>query len=236
MSAGSGASKRIAAPVTGWTKPRLAACSAWRGKPPSRPGAARAGRRRVSPTSGWPAKAHVHADLVGAPGLQPALDQRARRAVGPKRSSTRARVTAGLPPSLSTAMRLRSPGCRPMLPSIRSTPPGSQVMPARCREPRLGRVGRAVHHREVAPLEVVRRELRREAAGGRRRSWRPPAARRCPCRCGARCRAGAARRSPRACRRSGAGARSPACRRARPARDAPRGPAGLSMTMRSASS
>ena len=59
-------------------------------------------------------------------------------------------------------MRLRSPGCRPIRPSIRSTPPGSQVIPGRCAQPRSGRVRRAADHREIAPLEVVRGELRRQ--------------------------------------------------------------------------
>lgn len=35
MSAGSGASKRRGSPVTGWSKPSVAACRAWRGKPAS---------------------------------------------------------------------------------------------------------------------------------------------------------------------------------------------------------
>ena len=41
-----GDSKRIAAPVTGWVKPRLAACSAWRGKAAERARRPRGGHRR----------------------------------------------------------------------------------------------------------------------------------------------------------------------------------------------
>ena len=86
-------------------------------------------------------------------------------------SAARPRRTARAPaPASPPACRPRSappsacgrPDAGRSPPSIRSTPPGSQPMPARCRSRGLGRVGRAVHHREVAPLEVVRLELRRQ--------------------------------------------------------------------------
>ena len=145
-------------PLTGWMKPRLAACSAWRGNPPA------PRRRAAAAVDGvadqrMPGEGHVHADLVGAPGLEPALDQRRAGALRPNRSSTRARVTAGLPSRSappSVCGRPDAGRCRPRSGGRRPAPSDAGEVG----EARLRRVGRAVGHGEVAPLEVVGGELR----------------------------------------------------------------------------
>jgi hypothetical protein len=106
MSPGKGASNRIAAPLTGWSKPRRPACSAWRGKAATAAAAPRApARAPLAPFAAIdritdqpvPGVGHVHPDLVRAPGFQPAFHQRQHRRRAEALEHAH-RVTAWRPP------------------------------------------------------------------------------------------------------------------------------------------
>ena len=94
MSSGRSLSKRISSPVTGCSKPRSQACSAWRGKAATRLPRRFRQQRRLGGEAGaigavadhrMADRRHVDADLVGAAGLQAAFDQGGKRPVlGPE--------------------------------------------------------------------------------------------------------------------------------------------------------
>ncbi len=84
MSGGGSLAKLSGWPVRGWAKPRLAACSAWRGKSSSlladRLGQRAGGGRDAAQVERiadhrMAAAGEVHADLMGPPGGQPAFQQ-----------------------------------------------------------------------------------------------------------------------------------------------------------------
>jgi hypothetical protein len=141
----------------------------------------------------------VHADLVGAPGLQAHPQERRRRSA----SSSSKWVRAARGRSVSIDMRVRA---------RRSRPSGASIVPLRAAgDPRQAQGTRARSGAPPAPIS---------AAGGPPRSWRPRAARRCPCRAGGRCPGARARRR----RRRDARALRRACRRGAVRRDARRPP------------
>ena len=160
----------------------------------------------------------------GAPGSGGCARSPAGTRPAPPRSSGR---TAPAPaPASPPACRSRSappsacgrPDAGRSRPRSAARRPAPRLTPARSGEPRLGRVGRAVGHREVAPLEVVGGELRARAPVGGVGLRDHQQARGVLVDAVDDARAAAARRSPTACRRSGAAARSPACRRGAPGR------------------
>ena len=130
-------------------------------------------------------------------------------------------VMARLPwPSPVTAIFLRLADERARGASI--VPLGGQRH-ARRRSPDSG--GRCCAWRTAAP-----------ALRGRRRSWRPPAAPTCPCRCGGRCRAGRRRRCPTGCPPQWWSKALTSVPSRLPAAGWTTSPAGLSMTSRCSSS
>ncbi len=133
----------------GCWKPRSQACSAWRGKPEAAvkarasasvldAGPVGRGRRKGPPISGWPICVRCTRIWWGAPGLQPALDQRGEGALGPEGFDQAVARTA--PPCRRRAarpLRLRSKGLRPMSPSM--TPAAGAWAPPRRRRGRRAR-------------------------------------------------------------------------------------------------
>ena len=195
--------------------PRLRACP--------RAGPRACGARGRAPTVGRIAdermtdRAHVHADLMRAPGVEAAL--RAASHVGEplerRDSACAPACRARRPPSACAAV-----GWRPI---------GASTSPA-ARDP-------AVHEREVLALDRARLRAGAPDRSARRASSPPPAGRWCPCRADARCRRAGRRRAP---ARDAAG-RSAACRPgcrcpdAPPARPACRRPGRRRPRARSAS-
>ena len=103
-------------PVTGWAN---ASVGRVQERPVERDRGSRARRTTGSPTHRVADRREVHADLVGAPGLEPALEQARRRVVErarPPRSAVRASPAAG---AHRHARRRRAPSGRS---ARRSTP------------------------------------------------------------------------------------------------------------------
>ena len=210
--------RRRAAPVAEKSPPRH--------RPPPRLGVlARGGLRRAAigrvADQRMADMGQMHADLMCAPGLEPAFDQRGERR-GPPAEASPARDSA-----CARACPARAaPPCACGRTGLRAEVALDHARRRRAARPRPRRCRRA------------RRRARRTAWRGcawRARSWRRPEARWCPCRAGARCRAAPRRRCP---------SRSPQWASSAltsvpsglPAAGCTTSPAGLSMTMRSASS
>ena len=176
-SAGSGDSHCIGAP-----RDRMhEAAAAARAAPAARTRASRrAVARRAPPRyvgiadQRMPERGEVHADLVRAPGLEPAARRASRR-----RSARRPRrACAPACRAATTAIDVRCVGWRPI--------GASTVVAAR---------EVAVHERQVLARARVRAASWRTRSVCASASWRRPGGRSCPCRGDGRCRRAAARRA-----------------------------------------
>ena len=197
-SAGSGELTSTCAPVTGCSNASRVACRNWRSQPEA-PGGAVLGvaAHRVSD------RLHVHADLVGAPGLEPQAQQRAVRERALERE-VRARLARAGAADGHARAHARVAADRGL----------DRARPRR-RAP--------LHEREIFALDQPSRERRLQAPQRPRRCARRRAARRCRDRGGGRCRG--APGLPHRRRRAAARAAARACPRGAPVRGARRRPA-----------
>ena len=226
MSGGRGLSNRKASSVTGWRKPkdrgtqglalqtglRNRHTDLFRWRSGAVGGVAEAGRAD---------RGQMHTDLVGAAGLERAGDTRRPSVSRRDRTCARGRsasqhVVPLTSPEPSFYGRRRNGQWR-----LRWSRDWSAVRrgsaryrPGQCREQRRAPTGR----------------------GGRRRSWRRRRCRRCPCRCGGRYRVGRPRRCPRGYRQHGGSKALTRVPLSLPGAGWTAMPAGLSTTIRSASS
>ena len=111
---------------------------------------------------------HVHAHLVGSAGFQPALDQR--------------RIAQDVEP-FPVRYRALAAACPRRSRSSCGWPTSGRAAHRSCPRPPSARPRRS---RDSADRCCARRTAS-PALRARRRSWRPPAAPTCPCRCGGRC-------------------------------------------------
>ena len=164
----------------------------------------------------------VDPDLVGPAGQQPALDQR------------------GMPKSFGAEPRARpDSGSPPVARGFRRPPPsfcGWRAAADIAGDLADGRCRHAPDDGAIGALDPAQRKIAATARGAPSRSWRRRSGRWCPCRGDGRCRAGAPRRSP---TRLGPQCASSALTRVPsglPGAGWTTMPAGLSMTIRCASS